>query len=676
MRYQIFTKMQHEKSRLNKVTAASLLVALGIIYGDIGTSPLYVLKAIVGERTIDETLVFGGVSLIFWTLFFQTTIKYIWLTLKADNNGEGGVFSLFALVKRYSKSLAIITILGATTLLADGIITPPISVSSAVEGLNTVKGLEHIIIPGNTLTIGIVMAIISSLFFFQRFGTQNIGKAFGPVMALWFAMLLVVGGMELLKYPSVLKALNPYYGYRLLVHYPKGFWLLGAVFLATTGAEALYSDLGHCGIKNIRITWIFVKTSLMVNYIGQAAWIMNLKTPGLNGLNPFFEIMPPGFLIPGIVIATAATIIASQALISGSFTLVSEAMNLNFWPRVAVRQPSDIKGQIYIPSVNFILWFGCLLMVLYFKTSSAMEAAYGFSITIAMMMTTVLLNYYLKYRVKWKQLYITLVIGLFAIIETSFFIANVAKIKERWMFLFFELFIFMTMYVWYYARKVNNRFVKFVDLGKYTPQLIELSKDDSIPKFSTHLIYLTKADLRTQTEEKIMKSIFAKKPKRADVYWFVHINRTEEPFTMTYDVSELVDDKVIKVTINIGFRIQPKTEMYFKKIVQELVKNKELNLHMRPDGSTKYNTEPDFKFVVLEKFLSVENEFALREGLLLQAYFKLKSLGLSDEKAFGLDKNDVVVEEVPLIYNRTENIPLARAHKINHVEALPEAMQS
>lgn len=659
--------MNSNHKSLNRVTIASLLVALGIIYGDIGTSPLYVLKAIVGDRPINETLVFGGVSLVFWTLFFQTTVKYIWLTLRADNHGEGGVFSLFALVKRYNKKLAIITILGATTLLADGIITPPISVASAIEGLGTVNGLEHIFAPGNTITIGVVIAIISSLFFFQRFGTQNIGKAFGPIMTIWFTMLLVVGLKELIHYPSVLKAFNPYYGYKLLVYYPKGFWLLGAVFLATTGAEALYSDLGHCGVKNIRIAWIFVKISLVVNYIGQAAWIMNLKTSGLNGLNPFFEMMPHWFLIPSIIIATAATIIASQALISGSFTLVSEAMNLNFWPRVTVRQPSDIKGQIYIPSVNSILWFGCVLMVLYFKTSSSMEAAYGFSITIAMMMTTVLLNFYLKFRLKWNQIYVTLVIGLFASIETSFFIANVAKIKERWMFLFFELFIFMTMYVWYYARKINNRFTKFVDLGKYTPQLIELSADDSIPKFSTHLIYLTKANSRTQIEEKLMKSIFSKKPKRADVYWFVHINRTEEPFTMSYDVSELVDDKVIKVNINIGFRIQPKTEMYFKKIVQELVANKELNLHIRPDGSTKYNSEPDFKFVVIEKFISVENEFALKDGLLLQAYFKLKGLGQRDEKAFGLDKNDVVIEEIPLLYQSAQPIELVRNNRMEKV---------
>ncbi len=656
--------MEKAKNGINKkITAASLLVALGIIYGDIGTSPLYALRAVIGDRPIDEALVYGGVSCIFWTLVFQTTIKYIWLTLKADNQGEGGIFSLYALVRRYGKKLVIPTILGATALLADGIITPPISVASAIEGLGMLNGLETTVVAGNNLTIGIVIIILSGLFFFQRFGTQTIGKLFGPIMTIWFSMILIVGFYQVLHFPNVIEALNPYYAYDLLTNYPKGFWLLGAVFLCTTGAEALYSDLGHCGIKNIRITWIFVKISLVLCYLGQAAWLMHQGEANLNGRNPFFEMMPQWFLLPSIIIATVATIIASQALISGSFTLISEAMNLNFYPRVTVRQPTELKGQIYIPSINTILWFGCILMILYFRESGHMEAAYGFSITIAMMMTTLLLSYFLIYKLKWNKIYVYIILILFSTIEFSFFIANVVKIKERWMFLFFEFFIFTTMYVWYYARKINNRYTKFIDLGKYVPQIKELSEDDSIPKFSTHLIYLTKANARHQIEEKIIKSIFSKKPKRADVYWFVHIHRTEEPYTLTYDVSELVDDKVIKVNINVGFRIQPRTELYFKKIVSELVSNRELNLHIRPDGSTKYNAEPDFKFIVIEKFLSVENEFTLRDGLLLNSYFLLKRLGQRDEKAFGLDKSDVQVEHVPLVYQHVNTINLTREHK-------------
>lgn len=638
--------MEKAKNGINgKVTATTLLVALGIIYGDIGTSPLYVFKAIVGDRAISESIVYGGISCVFWTITFLTTFKYIILTLRADNHGEGGIFSLYALVHRYGKYMVIPTILGATTLLADGIITPPISVASAVEGLTNIRGWEQL------PTVPIVIVILSLLFFSQRFGTQKVGSTFGPAMLIWFSMLSILGAIQIAQHPQIIRALNPMYAYRFLSEYPSGFWLLGAVFLATTGAEALYSDLGHCGRKNIRITWIGVKTCLMINYMGQAAWVMSLGEGNyLSGQNPFFEIMPQWFLIPGIAIATTAAIIASQAMISGSYTLISEAINLNFYPRVTVKQPTELKGQIYIPSVNNILWIGCILMILYFQTSTHMEAAYGFSITIAMLMTTFLLAHYLRYKLKWNKVIVLVIVLLFATIETSFLIANIAKIRERWMFLFFELFIFLVMYVWFYARKINNRYTKFIDLGRYVHQIRELSEDEAIPKFSTHLIYLTKANSRHQVEEKIIKSIFSKKPKRADVYWFVHINRTEEPYTLTYDVSELVDDKIIKVNINVGFRVQPRTELYFKKIVQELVVNKELNLHVRPDGSTKYNSEPDFKFIVIEKFLSVENDFALKEGLLLNTYFLLKGLGQSDEKAFGLDKSDVEVEQIPLIY--------------------------
>ncbi|SHM29269.1 KUP/HAK/KT family potassium transporter [Flavobacterium xinjiangense] len=641
------------KSTIQKVSAASLLVALGIIYGDIGTSPLYVMKAIIGQREISKLLVYGGISCIFWTLTFQTTFKYIFLTLSADNHGEGGVFSLYALVKRFGKGkLVIPTILGATTLLADGIITPPISVASAVEGLGDV-------VPGIPI-LPIVILILSGLFFFQRFGTQKVGFFFGPAMVVWFSMLFVLGFVQILDHPAILTALNPMYAYQLLVEYPNGFWLLGAVFLCTTGAEALYSDLGHCGKKNIRITWIFVKIALVVNYLGQASWLMNQGKPFLEGRNPFYTIMPQWFLFSGVIIATFAAIIASQALISGSYTLINEAMSLNFWPRVAMRNPTNLKGQIYIPSVNTILWAGCILMILYFKNSSNMEAAYGFSITIAMLMTTVLLNYYLIYIKKMNRILIAIIITVFGIIEIAFFVANIVKIKERWMFLFFELFIFMTMYTWFFARKINNKFLKFTNLGEHTQQLQELSNDISIPKYSTHLIYLSKADRNYEVEEKILKSIFSKKPKRADVYWFFHINRTNDPFTLNYEVIELLDDKVIKIVLNIGFRIQPKVELYFKKIVQNLVQNKELNLHIRPDGSTKYNAEPDFKFIILEKFLSVENEFTVKDAFLLNSYYMLKNWSLSDIKAFGLDKSDAEIEEVAFVYQPIIKLELER----------------
>ncbi|WP_312090420.1 KUP/HAK/KT family potassium transporter [Chryseobacterium sp.] len=638
-----------------KVTIASLVIALGIIYGDIGTSPLYTFKAIIGKRTIEEVLVLGGVSCVFWTLFLQTTVKYVWLTLKADNQGEGGIFSLYSLVRRYGKKMVIPTMIGAAALLADGMITPAVSVTSAIEGLEMIDGIAHVPV------VPIVIAVISLIFFLQRFGTQSVGKAFGPIMGIWFAVLLVLGISQIIHYPSVFKALNPYYAYELLSQYPQGFWLLGAVFLCTTGAEALYSDLGHCGRNNIRITWGFVKVCLIFNYLGQAAWLLHQGSPLLAERNPFFEMMPKWFLIPGILISTLAAIVASQALISGSFTLINEAISLNFWQRVAVKQPTESKGQIYIPSVNNILWVGCILVILYFQTSSRMEAAYGMAITVAMMMTTFLLSYFLVYKLKWNKIVITLLLLVFAVIEISFFIANIVKFREGgYITVFLSGIFFFVMYITYFGRKINNRYTEFVDLGKYANQIVELSSDLTIPKYTTHLIYLTKADRRDQIEEITIRSIFDKKPKRADVYWFFHINRTNHPYTLDYDVSELVDDKIIKIVVNIGFRIQPKTELYFEKIINDLIENEELNLHLKNNGSTKYNPTIDFKFIIMEKYLSVENEFALKEGLILKSYFFLKRFGQKDEDAFGLDRNDVAIEHIPLVYEPVKVLSLKK----------------
>ena len=643
---------------LNKASAAGLIIALGIIYGDIGTSPLYVLSSIIGKREINQQLVYGGISCVFWTLTLQTTFKYIILTLQADNRGEGGIFSLFALVKRYRKWLYLPAIIGAGTLLADGIITPPISVSAAIEGLSGVHGLENTIVPGNALTMIIIIAIISLLFFFQQFGTNLIGSSFGPIMLIWFAMLAVLGISAIAMYPSILKAVNPYYGYDLLTKYPSGFWLLGSVFLCTTGAEALYSDLGHCGRRNIQYSWIFVKTALLLNYFGQGAWLMLQKEGHLNGLNPFYEIMPHWFLIFGIFIATAATIIASQALISGSFTLISEAMRLNFWPKIKVEFPTLVRGQIYIPSINFILWFGCIAVMLYFRESSKMEAAYGFSITIAMLMTTILMFYYMKFVKKWYILIIGLILLVFLTVELSFFIANVAKIKKRWMFLIFEFGLIGIMYTWFRARKIKNRYVEFVRLDHYLPMLQELSNDLTVPKYATHLVFLTSADNAKEVEHKIVYSILSGKPKRADLYWFLHVHTMDDPYTSEYTVREIVPNEVMRVELRLGFRVQPRTNLMFRKVVDELVRNGTISVESKYETLQNLNPVGDIQFIVMEKFLSSDNELSLFEKLIMQFQFWLKNKSLSEEKGFGLDQSNVTVEKFPLIVSPLSKISL------------------
>jgi KUP system potassium uptake protein len=657
-----------ESSHFKKITTAGLIITLGIIYGDIGTSPLYTFQTIMNEGgRVTEELVFGAISCVFWTLTLQTTFKYVFITLQADNKGEGGVFSLYALVRRYGKHLVYPAIVGAGTLLADGIITPPITVTSAIEGLNTVHGLEHIIVPGNNLVIEIVLVILLLLFIFQRFGTKIVGGSFGPIMLLWFVMLGVLGVSQIIHYPYVFKALNPQYAWALLVRHPNGFWLLGAVFLCTTGAEALYSDLGHCGRKNIRVSWIFVKTTLLLNYLGQGAWVLMQHKSSLNGANPFFEIVPHWFLLPSILIATAASIIASQALISGSFTLISEAISLNFWPRVTVKFPTDVRGQIYIPSINWVLCTGCFLVVLYFRTSEAMTAAYGFSITVAMLMTTLLVYRFLRYVKHYPLWLVASILVVFVTVETAFFVANAVKIVKRLFFLVFEIGLISTMYIWYNARKINNRFLNFVNLDENIPLLDMLSRDESIPKFSTHLIYLTKANRSTQIEQKIIYSIFSHNPKRADVYWFVHIERTDEPYTMEYGVEELKNDKVIRVEFRLGFRVQPRVGLMFRKVIDEMVCNKELDITSRYPTLKKHKIADDFRFVILEKFLSYDNEFSVREGFILNSYFGIKKLALGEDKAFGLDSSETVVEKLPLVVVPASNIKLQRAYYKIHL---------
>jgi len=645
-----------------KLSVAGLIVTLGIIYGDIGTSPLYVFKSIINHKIITEQLVYGAISCVFWTLTLQTTFKYVFLTLRADNRGEGGIFSLFALIRRYVKWVYIPAIIGAAMLLADGMITPPISVASAVEGLGGVEGLEKIIVPGNNLTVGIVMAIISLLFFFQRFGTKIVGFAFGPIMLIWFSMIFLLGLFQVMANVSILKALNPYYGLDLLINYPKGFWILGAVFLCTTGAEALYSDLGHCGRKNIQVSWMFVKTALVFNYMGQGAWLLQHIGEPMEGLNPFYELMPHWFLVVGIGIATLAAIIASQALISGSFTLINEAISLNFWPRVTVKFPTIQKGQIYIPSLNFILWVGCVTMLLYFRKSEHMEAAYGFSIIITMIMTTILMNFYMLNVKRWSQAIVAVIIFIFTVVEISFFIANVVKIKEAVITFVFSLSMIFVMMIWHRARKITNRYLDFVKLKDYLEPLSELSADKDVPKYATHLVYLTKANNHREIEHRIIDSILNRKPKRADIYWFLHIDRTDSPYGMEYSIRELVDDKVMRVDFKLGFRIQPRVNLCFKKVMQELNESQELGIYSKYESLKSKDFHTDITYVIIESFFSIENELSLKEDFIMDVYFNIKHLSQSDQKAFGLDNDMTVVEHVPLIIRANEQSLLKRVY--------------
>lgn len=638
----------------DRASAAGLLVALGIIYGDIGTSPLYAMQAIIGKERISLDVVYGSVSLIFWTLTLQTTLKYVILILRADNNGEGGILALYALVRKNAKWLTVPAIIGASTLLADGIITPPISVSSAVEGL-------RILYP-NIETIPIVIGILTLLFIIQVFGTTIVGRAFGPVMMIWFLMLMVLGLSQVIYHPEIFKAFNPYYGYELLAKHPGGFWLLGSVFLCTTGAEALYSDLGHCGRGNIRISWIYVKSCLVINYFGQGAWLALHNGEYLDGRKPFYEIMPDWFLLPGICIATMATIIASQALISGSFTLISEAIRLNLWPKVRLVYPSDQKGQLYVPSVNWLLWAGCIGIVLYFKESSNMEAAYGLAITLTMIMTTLLMSFYL-YVHKINKLWIGAFMIVYLAIEGSFLAANLLKFTHGgWVSLLLAVIIADIMAMWLKANSIKLRLTEFVNLDEHIPALRELSNDISIPKYSTHLIFMSNAAGENEIESKIIYSIFQKRPKRADIFWFVHVETTDEPYTMDYHVNIMAEDDVIKITFRLGFRIEQRINLFLRKVVQDMVLNKEVDITSRYESLNRQNIMGDFRFVVLERYLSVENDLPWYEEFVMNFYFAIKSITNSEDKWFGLDSSSVKVEKVPLVIRSNVKIKMKRVY--------------
>ena len=545
-----------------KLSFGGVIVTLGIVFGDLGTSPLYVMKAMIGtEGEINELLIYGSLSCIFWTLTLQTTIKYVIITMRADNKGEGGIFSLYALLKKKSSAAALLTMIGASALLADGVITPAITVTSSIEGLKLFS-------PGISV-ITIVLIIFVVLFFMQQYGTNVVGGSFGPLMVLWFLMLSVLGVNQLIFHPEILKALNPYYAGLFLARYPGGFILLGSVFLATTGAEALYSDLGHCGIKNIRVSWIFVKTALMLNYAGQCAWLID-RIGTQNSINPFYGIMPAWFLIPGIFIATAAAIIASQALISGSYTLISEAISLNFWPKLSVAHPTLLKGQVYVPAVNWFLWIACSFVVIFFRESSNMEAAYGLSITITMIMTTLLLSHYL-YQKRVNQRLIILLLVIYLTVEISFLIANMHKFSNGgWFSVLLALQFFIIMYGWFFGRKLKNSYVTFVKLEKYKEVFRSLVNDLSVPRTSTNIVYIIKANRPEQVESKVIYSIFHKQPKRASLYWFLHIDITDEPDTFNYKATQIIPGILTRIDFYLGFKVELKINLYFRQVLEDL----------------------------------------------------------------------------------------------------------
>lgn len=644
---------------VNALTAGGVLVSLGIVFGDIGTSPLYTLNAIfttiLGDKQIvTPEVVLGVLSCIIWTLTLQTTVKYVIITLRADNKGEGGIFSLFSLVRKKAKWLVIPATIGGCALLADGIITPSITVTSAIEGLT--NKFDHVPI------IPIVIGILSVLFVIQQFGTNLVGKLFGPVMFIWFTVLGTVGISFVVKDFSILSAFNPYYAIHLLVNNNMAFIILGGVFLCTTGAEALYSDLGHCGRNNIRMSWIFVKITLVLNYLGQGVWILKNGATYIPGakMNPFFEIVPEQYQIPMVILATMAAIIASQALISGSFTLIAEAVRLNLWPKIRIVYPTVSKGQLYVPSINWMLWIGCCGIVFLFQKAEKMDAAYGLSITIAMLMTTILVTFYLQSK-RFPKYLVAIFLTTYLIIEGTFLVSNLTKfLHGGWVTVLIGSLLFSVMWSWFVARKIKNRFVKYVEIEDYFQIIEELSQDISVPKYSSQLVYLTSANFKTEIESKIIYSIIQKEPKRADVYWLVHVDVMDEPYTMDYKVEFLIPGKLIRIDFKLGFRIEQRINLLYRKVVEELVKNGEVDITSQYTSLNKHKITGDFRFVLLEKHLSKFTKLSFYERSVMDYYFLLKHFSLSEETSFGLDSSYVDVEKVPLIFVTPEDIELNR----------------
>ena len=628
---------------VHKLSALGLLVTLGIVFGDIGTSPLYVMKAVMhANEGFDADYIVGAVSCIIWTLTLQTTIKYVCIALRADNRGEGGILALYTLIRKRGKAwLYIAAIIGASTLIADGVITPAMTVTSAMEGL---EGID----PGIPI-VPMVLGVITFIFFIQQFGTSQIGRFFGPFMLAWFLMLGVLGLSHLGQYPMIFKAFNPYYAIRLLIDYPNWFLVLGAIFLCTTGAEALYSDLGHCGRKNITVSWAFVKAMLILNYMGQGAYVISNIGKSQSGVNPFFGIIPSWMLIIGVIMATGAAIIASQALISGCFTIFSEAVHLNFWPVLRIKYPSTVKGQMYIPLVNNSLYLLCVITVLAFQTSDRMEAAYGLAITVTMLFTTLMMLFYLR-----QHGFSKLVVGIFGVIygmiEGVFLLANLSKFMHGgWFTLMLAGFFAAIMLVWHKAHKIHIDHLGFKRLSDYYDILSDIKRDEAIPNYASNLVYINNSDNKDLVEDKLIYSIVNKSPKRADHYWLIHFEQQDEPETLDYTCDELIKDTLFRINIRIGFRVNPLMSLYLRQIIEDLVYEKHFDLRSVYPSLRKRGIPGDFRFIVIHRIYYPSSVVSYRDNAIMKLYAMIKRIGVGEARALGLDTSNVIVEKVPLI---------------------------
>lgn len=662
-----------KKTTRQKLSIAGMLITMGVVYGDIGTSPLYVMKSIVegngGIRNISQDFVVGSISLVFWTLMLMTTVKYVLIALRADNNGEGGIFALYTLIRKQAKWLVIPAIIGGATLLADGMLTPAVTVTTAIEGLKGLPINGNVLVSNQREVIILTVTILSVLFFIQKFGTDLIGKSFGPIMLIWFTFIGAIGVMNLMGDLTMLKALNPYYAIHLLFSPENkvGILILGSVFLATTGAEALYSDMGHVGRHNIYGSWPYIAACLVLNYFGQGVWLLQHKEvaayQNMTDFNPFFEAMPAQLKIPAILLATVAAIIASQALISGSYTLVSEAIKLRLLPRIKVDYPAKLKGQLYISIVNWILWAVCLAVVFYFKNSAHMEAAYGLAITITMLMTTILLFHYLGRREKrWLLAYVVLL--FFGAIETVFFIASAAKFMHGgYVTVLIAFVILFIMFVWYRSNSIkeSNTFKSStVSLLAYKRQLHDLRNETSLPLYTTNLVYLSKPQAeprgKNMVKKNILYSILDKRPKRAQVYWFVAVNVTDEPYTAEYTVDTLGTDYIVSVQLYLGFKMEQKVNIFIRQIIHEMIHNGEL-----PAQPQHYTTIPnrevgDFSFVIIQEDLSPETQIRAMDKVIVQIRLWLEKFTDTPASWFGLEYSDVFVERIPLVLGRQKAI--------------------